>query len=64
VAEPVVHVETTTSLLERLAAIESFLTDTASTPGPVVHLLSIRHSRELSFEFFQKWAGPAGSPEG
>ncbi len=36
---------------------------TVATPGHWVHLLSIRHHRELSFQFFQLWAGPAGSPE-
>lgn len=39
------------SLLERLADIERFLTDTASTPGHVVRLLSIRLHRELSLQF-------------
>jgi hypothetical protein len=63
VAEPVVRVELTASFLERLAAIETFLTDTVSTAGHVVHLLSIRHNRELSFQFSRLWAGPAGSPE-
>ncbi len=131
-AEPVVRVELTASFLDRLAAIESFLTeaDAASacdrlldelrttvipnlrrfprigrryldqppqsaealaqlaalpagaadrlreylhgdhlilyavaTPGHLVHLLSIRHYRELSFQFSRLWAGPAGSPE-
>jgi hypothetical protein len=41
----------TMSLLERLAAIELFLTDTVSTPAHVVHLLLIRRRRELSFQF-------------
>lgn len=36
---------------------------TVATPGPLVHLLSIRHHRELSFQFSRLWAGPAGSPE-
>jgi plasmid stabilization system protein ParE len=36
---------------------------TVATPGHLVHLLSIRHHRELSFQFSQLWAGPAGSPE-
>jgi hypothetical protein len=132
VAEPVVRVELTASFLERLAAIESFLTETeagatydqlldelrtaiipnlrrfprigrryldqppqsaealaqlaalpagaanrlreylhgdylilytVATPGHLVHLLSIRHHRELSFQFSRLWAGPAGSPE-
>lgn len=131
-AEPVVRVELTASFLERLAAIESFLTEaeagaaydrlldelratvipnlrrfprigrryldqppqsaealaqlaalpagaadrlreylhgdylilyTVATPGHLVHLLSIRHHRELSFRFVRLWAGPAGSPE-
>ena len=131
-AEPVVRVELTASFLERLAAIESFLTEadaafaydrllgelrntvipnlrrfprigrryldqppqsaealaqlsalpagaadrlreylhgdylimyTGATPGHLVHLLSIRHHRELSFHFSRLWAGPAGSPQ-
>ncbi|UCE31447.1 MAG: type II toxin-antitoxin system RelE/ParE family toxin [Burkholderiales bacterium] len=131
-AEPVVRVELTASFLDRLAAIEAFLTEadaapaydrllgelrttvipnlqhfprigrryldqppqsaealaqlaalpagaadrlreylhadylilyTVATPGHLVHLLSIRHHRELSFQFSQLWAGPAGSPE-
>jgi hypothetical protein len=36
---------------------------TVATPGHLVHLLSIRHHRELSFQFSRLWAGPAGSPE-
>jgi hypothetical protein len=132
VAEPVARVELTASFLERLAAIESFLTEaeagatydrllaelrttvipnlrrfprigrryldqppqsaealaqlaalpagaagrlreylhgdylilyTVTTKGHVVHLLSIRHHRELSFQFSRLWVGPAGSPE-
>ena len=35
---------------------------TVATPGHLVHLLSIRHHRELSFQFTQLWAGPAGNP--
>ena len=131
-AEPVVRVELTASFLERLAAIESFLTEadaastydrlldelrttvvpnlrrfprigrryleqppqsaealgqlaalpagtadrlreylhgdylilyTVATPGHLVHLLSIRHHRELSFQFSRLWAGPTGNPE-
>ncbi len=131
-AEPVVRVELTASFLERLAAIEAFLTeaDAASTyerlldelratvipnlrrfprigrryldqpprsaealaqltalpagaaerlrdylhgdylvlytvvkTGHLVHLLSIRHHRELSFQFANIWAGPALNPE-
>ncbi len=131
-AEPVVRVELTVSFLERLAAIESFLTEagagaaydrlldelratvipnlrrfprigrryldqppqsaealaqlaalpagaadrlreylhgdylilyTVAAPGRLVHLLSIRHHRELSFQFSRLWAGLAGSPE-
>lgn len=34
-----------------------------ATPGHLVHLLSIRHHRELSFQFSALWAGPAGNPE-
>lgn len=45
-----------------MAAIESFLTDTVSTPGRLVHPLSIRHHRELSLQVSRVWAGPAGSP--
>ena len=36
---------------------------TVAAPGHAVHLLSIRHHRELSFQFDRLWAGPAGSPE-
>lgn len=36
---------------------------TVATSGHLVHLLSIRHHRELSFQFASLWAGPAGSPE-
>ena len=36
---------------------------TVATPGHLVHLLSIRHHRELSFQFSRLWAGPAGSAE-
>lgn len=36
---------------------------TVETPGRVVHLLSIRHHRELSFQFSGLWAGPTGNPE-
>ena len=36
---------------------------TVATPGHLVHLLSIRHHRELSFQFSRLWAGPAVSPE-
>jgi len=132
VAEPVVRVELTASFLERLAAIEAFLTEagaafaydrlldelrstvipnlrrfprigrryleqppqsaealaqlaalppgaadrlreylhgdylilyTLATPGHLVHLLSIRHHRELSFQFARLWASPTGDPE-
>jgi len=35
---------------------------TVATPGHLVHLLSIRHHRELSFQFSRLWAGPAGNP--
>lgn len=131
-AEPVVRVELTASFLDRLAAIESFLTEadaasaydklldelrstvipnlrrfprigrryldqppqsaeslaqlaalpagaadrlreylhgdylilyTVATSGRMVHLLSIRHHRELSFLFSRLWAGPAGGLE-
>jgi plasmid stabilization system protein ParE len=34
-----------------------------ATPGQLVHLLSIRHHRELSFQFSRLWAGPRGHPE-
>lgn len=36
---------------------------TVATPGHLVHLLSIRHHRELSFQFARIWAGPAGNLE-
>jgi hypothetical protein len=49
----------TASFLERLAAIESFLTDTVSGPGRLVRLLSIRHHREHSFERSRLLARPA-----
>jgi plasmid stabilization system protein ParE len=131
VAEPIARVELTASFLERLAAIEAFLTEadaasaydrlldelrttvvpnlrrfprigrryleqppqsaealsqlaalpagtadrlreylhgdylilyTVATPGHLVHLLSIRHHRELSFQFSRLWAGPTGNP--
>lgn len=131
-AEPVVRVELTASYLDRLAAIETFLTEagagaaydrlldelrttvipnlrcfprigrryldqppqsaealaqlaalpagaadrlreylhgdylilyTVATKGHLVHLLSIRHHRELSFQFSGLWAGQAGDPE-
>lgn len=34
---------------------------TVATRGHLVHPLSIRHHRELSFQFSRLWAGPAGS---
>ena len=36
---------------------------TVATRGQRVHLLSIRHHRELSFQFSTLWAGPAANPE-
>jgi plasmid stabilization system protein ParE len=36
---------------------------TVATQGHLVHLLSIRHHRELSFQFSRLWAGPTGHPE-
>jgi len=36
---------------------------TVATPGHRVHLLSIRHHRELSFQFSGLWAGPDGNAE-
>lgn len=36
---------------------------TVETPGRLVHLLSIRHHRELSFQFSGLWAGPTGNPK-
>jgi hypothetical protein len=36
---------------------------TVATPGHLVHLLSIRHHRELSFQFARLWTGPSGSQE-
>ena len=36
---------------------------TMARPGHLVHLLSIRHHRELSFQFARLWAGPIGNPE-
>jgi plasmid stabilization system protein ParE len=132
VAEPLVRVELTASFLERLEAIEAFLTEadaafaydkllaelratvipnlrrfprigrryldrppqsaealaqlaalpaaaadrlreylhgdylilyTVASPGDVVHLLSVRHHRELSFQFARLWPGAAGTHE-
>lgn len=37
---------------------------TLAAPGHLVHLLSIRHHRELSFQFSGLWAGPTGTAEG
>ena len=36
---------------------------TVAAPGRVVYLLSIRHHRELSFQFSGLWAGSTGKPE-
>ena len=36
---------------------------TVATPGRLVHLLSIRHHRELSFQFSRLWVGPTGHLE-
>lgn len=36
---------------------------TVSAPGGLAHLLSIRHHRELSFQFAGLWAGPTGTSE-
>ena len=36
---------------------------TVAPSGHLVHLLSIRHHRELSFQFSRLWAGPAGNSE-
>lgn len=36
---------------------------TLATPGHLVHLLSIRQHRELSFQFSRLWAGPTGHQE-
>jgi hypothetical protein len=36
---------------------------TVATPGTLLHLLSIRHHRELSFQFNRLWAGSTGNPE-
>jgi ParE toxin of type II toxin-antitoxin system, parDE len=132
VAEPLFHVELTTSFLQRLEAIETFLTEagaalaydkllaelratvipnlrrfprigrryldqppqsaealaqlaalpagaadrlreylhgdylilyTVAARGNVVHLLSVRHHRELSFQFARLWPGAAGAHE-
>lgn len=37
---------------------------TVATPRNVVHLLSVRHHRELSFQFARLWPGGAGSEKG
>jgi hypothetical protein len=47
------------SFLERLAAVESFLTVTVSMPGHLVRQLSIRRHREQSFERSRLLARPA-----
>ena len=36
---------------------------TVATPGQLVHLLSIRHHRELSFKFAQLWPSHSSTPE-
>lgn len=36
---------------------------TVATSGHLVHLLSVRHHRELSFQFSGLWAGSTGNPE-
>ena len=36
---------------------------TVATPGHLVHLLSSRHHRELSFQFCRLWTGPTGHQE-
>ena len=36
---------------------------TVAPPSRLVQLLSIRHHRELSFQFSGLWAGPAGNAE-
>jgi hypothetical protein len=36
---------------------------TLATPGHLVHLLSVRHQRELSIQFSGLWAGPTASPQ-
>lgn len=36
---------------------------TVATPGHLVHLLSIRHHRELSCQFSRLWTGPKSHPE-
>jgi len=36
---------------------------TVAAPGHLVHLQSIRHHRELSFQFSRLWAGSTGNPE-
>jgi len=36
---------------------------TVASPGDVVHLLSVRHYRELSFQFARLWPGAAGANE-
>jgi hypothetical protein len=36
---------------------------TVATSGNLVHLLSIRHHRELSFQFASLWAGSSENPD-
>jgi hypothetical protein len=42
---------------------DSLILYMVATPGRLVHLLSIRHHRELSFQFSRLWAGTSGDPE-
>ncbi|MBC7779928.1 MAG: type II toxin-antitoxin system RelE/ParE family toxin [Proteobacteria bacterium] len=66
-----------TEALARLAALPSGASDalreylhgdylilyTADTTGKVVYLLSVRHHRELSFQFAGLWYGASGARE-
>lgn len=36
---------------------------TVATSGHLVHMLAVRHHRELSFQFSGLWAGSTGNPE-
>ena len=50
-AEVRYRVELTASFAERLAAVEAFPAEADAT----VYLLSIRHHRQLSFDFARLW---------
>lgn len=66
-ADPPYRVELTASFLERLDAIEAFLLEADAGLAfdtllaelrATVCLLSIRHPRQLSFDFARLWPNP------